>query len=60
MFLISKENPFLYVLFFKTILPVFFGNFYAFSFFKWSVIKLGLANTESNQTVSSESDKKRN
>ena len=46
MFLVSKNNPFIVVILFKTVLPMLVGNFYVFACYKWAAIKLGLANME--------------
>ena len=63
MFLVSRNNSFLVIVLFKTILPMFVGNFYCFACYKWAGLKLGLLNSEKNdgsKTTVKGSDKKRN
>ena len=44
--LISKNNnPYLYVVIFKNIMPAWFGNLYLYAFTKWISLKLGFLNT---------------
>jgi hypothetical protein len=44
--LISKNNnPYLYVVIFKNIMPAWFGNFYMYALTKWISLKLGFLNT---------------
>ena len=43
--LISKHNnPYLYVVIFKNIMPAWLGNFYMYAFTKWISSKFGLIN----------------
>lgn len=43
--LISKHNnPYLYVVIFKNIMPAWLGNFYMYAFTKWISLKLGFIN----------------